>query len=98
MAVTSLLPDTHDDRHSGGDRRYIRSVTPATLEQARAAKRKLSARLQNIAEVHGIGIAVLDGGYGVKVNFAVRPDAGIVPGDVDGVPVVVDVVGSIRLL
>jgi hypothetical protein len=89
---------TEMEREPRGDRRYIRSVTPATLEQARAAKRKLADRLQDNAEVRGIGIAVLDDGYGVKVNFAIRPASGVVPDDVDGVPVVVDVVGSIRLI
>jgi hypothetical protein len=73
-------------------------VTPATLGQARTAKRKLAERLRNLAALRGIGIAVLEGGYGVKVNFATRPEAGTVPDDVDGVPVIVDIVGSIRLL
>jgi hypothetical protein len=73
-------------------------MTPATLEQARTAKQRLAERLHGVANVRGIGIAVLDGGYGVKVNFAMRPEAGVVPDDVDGVPVVVDVIGSIRLL
>ena len=73
-------------------------MTPATLEQARTAKQRLAERLHGVANVRGIGIAVLDGGYGVKVNFATRPEAGVVPEDVDGVPVVVDVIGSIRML
>jgi hypothetical protein len=71
-------------------------VTPATLEQARTAKRKLLDRLRGAAGLRGVGIAVLDAGYGVKVNFAVRPPAGLVPDDVDGVPVIVDVVGAIE--
>ena len=73
-------------------------MIPATLDQARGAKQKLAERLHDVAGLRGIGIAVLDGGFGVKVNFAVRPPAGLLPDDVDGVPVIVDVVGSIRLL
>ena len=73
-------------------------MIPATLDRARAAKQKLAERLRNVADVRGIGIAVLDGGYGVKVNFGGRPPAGVVPDDVDGVPVIVDVVGPIRSL
>ncbi len=73
-------------------------MTPATLEQARAAKQKLLEQLRGHAGLRGVGIALLDGGYGVKVNFDAPPPAGLVPDDVDGVPVIVDVVGSIRLL
>jgi hypothetical protein len=91
----TLLPTDGASESAPG---HIRHVRPATLDQARAAKQKLAERLHGIANVRGIGIAVLDGGYGVKVNFATRPEAGIIPDDVDGVPVVVDVVGSVRLL
>jgi hypothetical protein len=73
-------------------------VTPATLDHARAAKQKLTERLHDLPELRGIGIAVLEGGYGVKVNLARAVGADVVPGDVDGVPVVVDVVGHIRPL
>lgn len=71
-------------------------MSPATLEQARAAKRKLADLLRACDDVRGIGIAVVEGGYGVKVNFAgPRPEG--VPDDVDGVPVIVDVIGATRL-
>lgn len=73
-------------------------MIPATLDQARAAKNKLLEQLRDRVDLRGIGIAVLDGGYGVKVNFSKRPSSGVVPDDVDGVPVIVDVVGSVRLL
>lgn len=71
-------------------------MTPATLEQARAAKRKLAARLRDREDVQGIGIAVVQAGYGVKVNLA-GPSAEGIPDDVDGVPVIVDVVGPVSL-
>ncbi len=73
-------------------------MTPATLDQARAAKNKLLEQLRHRVDLRGVGIAVVDGGYGVKVNFARRPPRGLVPDDVDGVPVIVDIVGSTRLL
>ena len=71
-------------------------MSPASLEQARAAKRKLDDLLRDCEDVRGIGIAVVKGGYGVKVNFAGTRPAGI-PDDVDGVPVIVDVVGPAQL-
>lgn len=71
-------------------------MSPATLEQARAAKRKLAGLLRDCDDLRGIGIAFVDGGYGVKVNFAGARPAGV-PDDVEGVPVIVDVVGSTRL-
>lgn len=70
------------------------AAAPATLEQARAAKEKLRERMSGISELRGIGIAILDGGYGVKINLACEPEQPI-PSEVDGVPVIVSIVGSI---
>lgn len=70
-------------------------MTPATLERARAAKAKTRELLAGFASVRGIGIAMLDGGYGVKVNLLEAFPPGVIPDDVDGVPVIVDVVGEI---
>jgi hypothetical protein len=70
----------------------------ATLEQARAAKAKLAAVLAGRPDLRGIGIAVLDCGYGVKVNLTRRPEDLSLPDDVDGVPVILDIVGPIRAL
>lgn len=55
-------------------------------------------RFRDVNGVRGIGLAILDDGYGVKVNFVAPPPAGLVPDDVDGVPVIVDVVGPARPL
>jgi hypothetical protein len=69
-------------------------MTAVTLAQADGARCKLREQLAGVPGIQGIGIAVLDGGYGVKVN--VRDHAPRdVPDDVDGVPVVVEVVGII---
>ena len=71
-------------------------MRPATLEQAERAKEKLDALLGDAPNVRGLGIAVLEGGFGVKLNLQRAPKAGSIPDDVDGVPVIIDVVGAIR--
>ncbi len=68
----------------------------ATLEAARAAKRKTLTALGNCAELNGVGITRVEDGYAVKVNLAAEVTAGgPIPEEVDGVPVVVEVVGRI---
>ena len=68
----------------------------ASLDAARAAKPKALAAFSELAEVNGVGITRAGEGYAVKVNLRVRPRPEVVlPGEVDGVPVVVEVVGSI---
>ena len=65
---------------------------------ARAAKSALAARLSAEPGVVGVGLARGDGGYVVKVNLSDAGAAGRVPGDVDGVPVVTQVIGVVRPL
>jgi hypothetical protein len=65
---------------------------------ARAAKSALAARLSAEPGVVGVGLARRSSGYVVKVDLA---DAGVaprVPGDVDGVRVVTEVIGTVRPL
>jgi hypothetical protein len=71
-------------------------MRPATLEQAERAKEKLDVLLGDAHDVRGLGIAVLDGGFGIKLNLQRAPKSGSIPDDVDGVPVIIDVVGAIR--
>lgn len=73
-------------------------MRPATLEEARAARAKLAALLEGVEEVRGLGIAMLSGGYGVKLNLASAVTAVVIPPEIDGVPVVVEVVGEVRQL
>ncbi|HEX8410932.1 MAG TPA: hypothetical protein VF883_18855 [Thermoanaerobaculia bacterium] len=73
-------------------------MKPGTLAAAEAAKDVLAAALAELPELRGIGIALLDDGFGVKVNLSVEVAAGTVPDDVDGVPVVVSVIGAVRPL
>jgi hypothetical protein len=65
---------------------------------ARAAKSALSARLAADPGVVGVGLARRDSGYVVKVDLAEPGAASRVPGDVDGVRVVTEVVGVVRAL
>jgi hypothetical protein len=67
----------------------------ASLDDARAAKEKLSDRLGSHELVRGIGIARLEDGYGVKVDLARTPDELELPDELDGVRVVVEVVGKV---
>jgi hypothetical protein len=67
------------------------------LEQARAAKPRVLAAFEQLATVVGVGVTRVDGGYGVKVNLQASPaDSGTLPSSVDGVPVRVEVVGTIH--
>ena len=73
-------------------------MRPATLAAAEAAKENLALLLEGLPGLRGIGIAVLDDGFGVKVNLSREPVDASVPNDVDGVPVIVDIVGTIESL
>jgi hypothetical protein len=73
-------------------------MRPATFEEARVAKEILAAKLFELPELRGIGIALLEDGFGVKVNLRSMPDSLIVPDEIDGVPVIVEIVDTIRPL
>ena len=68
----------------------------ATLEEARAAKRKAARRLARVPQVNGIGVVRVAAGYGLKVNLAEAVAPGVLPRAVDGVPLRTEVVGRIR--
>ena len=63
---------------------------------ARAAKSVLSARLSDDPGVIGIGLTRGADGYVVKVDLTDPAAQPRVPGDVDGVRVVTEVIGVIR--
>ncbi len=69
-----------------------------TRAAARAAKSALVEALGADPGVVGIGLARRESDYVVKVDLAEPGAAGRVPGDVDGVRVVTEVVGTIRAL
>jgi hypothetical protein len=68
----------------------------ATLEEARAAKRKAARRLARVTQVNGIGVVRAGTGYGLKVNLAEPVASGVIPEAVDGVPLRAFVVGRLR--
>jgi hypothetical protein len=72
-------------------------VTGATLEETRAAKAKLALLLEGLPELRALGIMRMDGGFGLKVNLETATLFPI-PADVDGVPVIVTIVGPICAL
>jgi hypothetical protein len=69
-------------------------TNPATLEEARAAKSKVESRLSRNRHVNGIGVTRQGKGWGVKVNLS-GPTRANLPREIDGVPVVVELVGKI---
>ena len=69
---------------------------PVTIEAARAAKEEGKRLLAGRADVVGIGVTRHGNGYAVKVNLADAADSATLPQAVNGVPVIVEVVGKIR--
>ncbi len=65
---------------------------------ARAAKSSLAARLSADPGIVGVGLARRADGYVVKVDLANEAAARRVPGDVDGVRVVTEVIGAVHPL
>jgi hypothetical protein len=65
---------------------------------ASAAKSVLAARLAAVPGVVGVGLAREARDYVVKVDLADAAAAERVPGNVDGVPVVTEVIGAVRPL
>lgn len=70
----------------------------ATIEEARAAKVTLRAQLLGLPELRGIGVAFLDDGCAVKVLLRELPVGVTIPPEVDGVPVIVEIVDELTPL
>jgi hypothetical protein len=69
-----------------------------TLERARAAKVTALRLLERVGGVVGVGITRVDGEYAVKVNLSAPVAHGTeLPSEIDGVPVQVEVIGSVRV-
>lgn len=72
-------------------------MSETTLTEARAAKIRALEVFSRLASVVGVGIARIDGGYGLKINLREAPEKGVaLPETVDGVSVRVEVVGPIQ--
>jgi hypothetical protein len=68
-----------------------------SLDEARAAKERAKALLAGNSSVVGIGLTRIGDGYGVKVNLESPPAADThLPDAIDGVPVRIEVIGTIR--
>lgn len=68
----------------------------ASLEAARAAKSRVAELFRGIGQVVGVGLVSFDQGYGVKVNLARQPRGSAkAPTEIAGVPIQVEVVGTI---
>jgi hypothetical protein len=70
----------------------------ASLQQARAAKSKAAQVFHALVGEVAVGIMPLgEGRFGLKVNLTTAPDGGVaLPDEIEGVPVRVEVVGTIR--
>jgi hypothetical protein len=68
---------------------------PRTLDEARAAKTEATNRFGALASVVGVGITRIGDGFGLKINVSEQPKV-LLPTEVGGVPVQVEVVGPIR--
>ena len=66
------------------------------LSRARAAKDRLQKTLASRADVCGIGITKVGASFGLKVNLSGAEHRDSIPAAVQGVPVIVYVVGAIR--
>ncbi|MBA3619877.1 MAG: hypothetical protein H0W56_09870 [Acidothermales bacterium] len=65
------------------------------IARARAAKESLAARLGDDARLGGIGVGPYDGGWAIHVRLRAPGDLDL-PVEVDGVPVIVRVSGSVH--
>lgn len=71
-------------------------MSRSTQEEVRSAKAHAHAVFSQLADVVGVGITRRGDGYALKVNLRSAPPAGVtLPADVDGVPVEVEIVGTL---
>lgn len=73
------------------------TVRPTLLEQAEAAKRTALRQFGKLGIVASIGITRVKARYALKVNLSEPVAPGVeLPTEIDGVPVHVEVIGTIR--
>jgi len=72
------------------------SDDPKSREAAAAAKQKLRNHLAGQPGLRGIGLTRRGEGYAVKVNLDNAPEDDSLPTDIDGVPIIVDVIGAVK--
>lgn len=68
-----------------------------TLQKARAAKAAVLKEFRRLPNLTGVGITKAAGEYAVKVNLSEpMPKGSTLPAEIDGVPVTIEVTGTIR--
>lgn len=68
-----------------------------SLERARRAKQRGKELLAGLQGVSGIGLTGSDDDFAISVNLESElPDPSVIPSEIEGVPVVVRVVGRIH--
>lgn len=73
-------------------------MSGVTIAEARAAKSRLTGMLESNDGVRGIGLTRCGEGYAVKVNVASTTVEATIPSSLDGVPIVIDIVGRAEAL
>jgi hypothetical protein len=69
----------------------------SSIEAVRSAKERAHATFGKLGKVVGVGITRVGNGFALKVNLQTPPRSGtLLPAEIDGVPVIVEVVGVIR--
>ena len=72
-------------------------MSQSALDKVQAAKRSAFERFTKLGAVAGVGITRVNGQYAVKVNLSEPLHPGIeLPTEIDGVPIRVEIVGTIR--
>jgi hypothetical protein len=66
-----------------------------SAQKARGVKQRLAESLASCAQLMGVGLTKVGEDYAVKVNLS-EPTEHAIPKRVDGVCVVVEVVGAVR--
>ena len=76
----------------------MKELAAGGLAEAQRAKRELRRILADAPAYCGIGITVVGERYAVKVNFRGSPVGVELPEELDGVPVVIDIVDGVEPL
>lgn len=72
-------------------------MSQISLEQAQAAKKAALQRFRKLETLTGVGITRVGGKYAVKLNLSRPIGPGVkLPSDIDGVPLRVEITGTIR--
>jgi hypothetical protein len=68
-----------------------------TLQRARTAKAAVLKQFRRLPNLSGVGIAKVSGEYAVKINLtAPMPTGTQLPGEIQGVPVAIEVTGTVK--